>query len=281
MNARLYLIGLLLGTLAITSPVAAATTSEGIVLRVPADPVPWRGVVTESGTASGASVLYPAPSPEAFLAALITHGIFNESSRRSREHALQAEADKVLEPYASIVASMRQVNLAKEAGTRLGASVAATGQAITTTGLILDYAPTYFLTPDQRAVVLAVSVSVRRTPNATEPTYANVVRAVSQPLAAADPQAWWLADNGAHMHSEAASLLQSALAAVVTDMQGDPWRDIAERTVRYREGGNERVERAKFIPTGCNRATLRTLRGELMLVPLSTRTNGEQTSPCE
>jgi hypothetical protein len=68
----------------------------------------------------------------------------------------------------------------------------------------------------------------------------------------------------------------SAPAPAATPVAGVP-----TRTYRYAQGGAERTERAQQVGGDCRRAVLRTLRGALFSVPLSSAAVAAAESPCQ
>jgi hypothetical protein len=49
--------------------------------------------------------------------------------------------------------------------------------------------------------------------------------------------------------------------------------------VRYNEGGTERMERAQVVSEQCGQLVLRTLRGNLISVPVKSAVPGEASCP--
>lgn len=76
-------------------------------------------------------------------------------------------------------------------------------------------------------------------------------------------------------------MLAHALDLVLSQVIG-PARteDARERTFRYFEGGEEKMERARLVLDMCDRAVIRTLRSELMSIPLRTPPNRAAATGC-
>ena len=62
-------------------------------------------------------------------------------------------------------------------------------------------------------------------------------------------------------------MLARSVDIVIEDMRASAANAGVFKTVRYFEGGSERMERAGIISTSCDQLVLRTLRGNLMAVP--------------
>ena len=92
------------------------------------------------------------------------------------------------------------------------------------------------------------------------------MRVVSAPLTA-DAETHWTNEEGKNLKETSAALwahsVDIAIAALVTPVPERP-----ARTVRYPEGGGERIERAEVLHETCARMLIRSLRGEVMSVPV-------------
>lgn len=265
---RVRILAALLG-LGLSAAHAGPRALDGLTLGVPADPVRWAGIVPGNGDGESAgSVLYPAPTAGAFVAGLVAHGILSASARQGRRDAAQEAADAVLEPYAETLATIRQAELIKATSHHLATHTAGTGQGESDKEAVLDYQPTFYLSPDERAMVLDLHITLMQSADEDGPRYRNVVRVVSQPVASENARAWWLEPGTERLRVQAGALLEQALLLALEDMQGALANTNTEqRTVRYLLGSDKLVERAAIIDQHCGWIQLRTLRGELMIVP--------------
>lgn len=249
-----------------------AWAAEGDWVFVPPETpqVSFHGLVDYDTAGSGPGLmLYPAPGLAGFIAAIATHGLIVKGARDSQKSEMRTQADKVLEPFQAVIGTLRGPDLLASALARMKVEggkhivdVAAPGGE----AWIVESIPEYALTQDMRAVVLDGSIIVYRPGQRDKPAYANVVRVVSPPIPVAlDPRAVWLSSEGKPLVGVAATLWSEAM-----DLALMQWRapgDGPEKTVRYMQGANERMERAAVLAQGCGRLTLRTLRGELLSVP--------------
>jgi hypothetical protein len=252
----------------------AAAPPDDWGLRIPADaPVVYRGVVNfDSAGMPAGSMLYPAVGGVGgFVAALITHGVIVEASKSSEKTRLQEEADRVLQPYQAQLQDFRYPELLKLGVERLSSPERKKllQPAEPHAGWVLTTAPTFSMTPDQRALVLDNLVSFLPPGEAATPAHAVAVRVVSSPLQGEVQAAWnAAAPAGTLLKEESAQLLAQSLAIAARETRrGSAEREAAFRSVRYRQGDAEKVERAQVVEDGCDRLVVRTLRGGLLSVP--------------
>jgi hypothetical protein len=235
--------------------------------------VVFHGLVSYDGAGSQqGAMLYPAIDPLTFLVGLATHGVINESVKHHQKSKLQEEADKVLQPYQTILEHFTHRELMQR-----GLALSHEGQRAQLTEAddvsheqwTLVSSPAYSLTQDQRAIVLDNTV-VLYAAGSTKPTYANSVRVVSDPRDATDPQAQWQANDGQRLKDESAFLFANSIDVFLHELDaGASTAAPQQRTVRYARGGSEAVERAFVLGESCTRLTLKTLRGWLMSVPVA------------
>jgi hypothetical protein len=242
-------------------------------LRLPKEEaVTFRGVVNfDSAGAGGGAMLYPAAGAGGFIAAVITHGLLVESAKNTQRKALQDDADKVLLPYRAVLDGIKHPELMRKAVDR--SAFASGGKLLGAsepggTAWVLESAPAYGMTQDERALVLDNSVMIYRGEEGSSSAYQAVIRVVSQPRTKKDPQAFWNGNEGLALKEEIISLLAHSLGLALHDARAAGASDPAVfKTVRYREGAAGKMERAQLIARRCSRDVIRTLRGWLMSVP--------------
>jgi hypothetical protein len=240
--------------------------------------VNYRGVVDfdQVGT-SGGAMLYPAPNVIGFLAAVVTHGVLVESAKNGQKEKLQAEANKVLQPYQDALDHFDARDLMQRALKRVNirSRVKPIEQADDPgQNGMLKSTPVFSLTQDQKAIILDNTIGIQ-SPGAAETTrYQKSIRVVSEVKEVDDLLAYWSGNNGEKLKDESAQLVAESIDIALNDVNGgssvvsSPYR-----TVRFREGTTEKIERAQVLSAHCERLLIRTLRGQLMSVPTS-RTNG-------
>ncbi len=254
-------------------PAVAIAVGPTWVLQLPeSEQVVYQGVVNLDQAGVGAQgMLYPAPDPISMLAAVVTHGVVAKSMRNKQKTELQLAADRVLEPYQVVLKGytneelmQRGIKLMAVPGTRLLSS----SKNSVNGSWSIESDPVFSMTQDQQAIILDHRFSVRSPGTTEEPTYVNTIRIVSRPRDVEDPKSAWLNQEGASLKEESAALLAESLDILAAELLADS-RVAAgtQKTVRYREGRQEMMERALVLKERCGRLLIRTLRGSLMSVP--------------
>lgn len=279
MRALWLLIALLAPAvvLADSQPGDALTSDRPLALKPPANKeVVFRGVVNfdEAGLTPG-GMMYPAPSPLAFLAAIATHAIILDGAKQHQSSKQQAEADKVLQPYQASIEKMDARVMINDA---LAASVqgrhvkAAGGHTNPQADSILESVPVFWMTADQESIIVDNLLNIRNPGDAEKPAYSNVIRVISTPHNSPTPQTYWT-DNGKQLSNIAVKLLAESIDIGLNEANTASIEARPFRTVRYYEGGQEKMERAQLLNEHCGRMLLKTLRGTLMSVPKLKTTN--------
>lgn len=247
-------------------------------VRTPAeDKVAYRGVVSfEKAGIGGMGILYPAPNLVGFFAAVLTHGLIADSAQEKKKAEMRAEADKVLLPYQPVLEKITHGPLFEQglAKTTRGAAKKLLGasEAVVQGEWIIETVPVFSMTQDERALVLDNAIAVRSPEAPTVVLYQNVVRVVSSPRPTPEDKTallnFWTADDGLMLRQESASLFAESVDLVLAELaKGPDTVEVAQKTIRYPEGGGEKMERAALVGERCDRVVLKTLRGGLMSVP--------------
>jgi len=205
------------------SDAGSVAESEKWSLRVPPDGrVVYRGVVSYDGAGSGqAGMLYPAPNLGGFVAALITHGLINESIKQSQKDRLQSDADKVLTRYSVVIESFSLEELMRRAllFTAPGADVSLQQGAAEEGGRMgIESYPVFSLTQDQTAIILDNAIVIHTRGTARENAYKNTVRIISKPNNLVDPSEFWTANNGENLKVESARLVAESFDIAFRDL---------------------------------------------------------------
>ncbi|WP_426189975.1 hypothetical protein [Massilia sp. DWR3-1-1] len=257
---------------ALASGAGAADLPPGLCLRGPAQPqVAFHGLPNFDGAGGSATpILYPAPNLAGMLGGVIAHGLLVNGGREREKERIREEADKVLLPYHGDLAQFNHEQLlgaalaqARVAGAkRLAAAATVAGVDET----VLDSAPLFYMTQDRRALVLVNTLTVRIAGAAA--AVQKMVRVVSAPRAR-DAEADWTDGTPNLLRRTSIGMQARAIEIALADANADYRAGAAApfRTVRYDEGGVERMERAQVVAEQCGELVIRTLRGELMAVP--------------
>jgi hypothetical protein len=233
----------------------------------PDERVLWRGIPAEEAAGAQSAMLYPAPSPGGLLVAILTHAALVQGGREAERRAQQQAADKVLEPFADTIAQMTSARLLDSAmpkveatDTRLIANASMAGA-----GWVIELQPVFSLAPDQRTIVLDNAIKLHRPGLDSKPEAATVIRVISAPEP--PPAADAATNRNAWLIEESAEMLAHSLDLAMR--HATPPADAGTaKTLRYRFGDAEKMERGVPVASACNRLVLRTLRDGLMSVPL-------------
>jgi hypothetical protein len=243
-----------------------------LVLRVPkAEGVAFKGIANFDGAGMGsASFLYPAPNVGGLVVAVLTHGALSASAQQSQRDKLQEEADQVLAPYRPLLDAYEQRELLQRALERIPFTPKKLGEAADPRGdgeLLVEAAPTFFMTPDQSAIVLENAIAFHSATHASAPSPI-LVRVVSPPRAQSDAAlAHWSAQGGERLKQETSRLYAESVAIALRYGAAPESAGARQRTVRYPLGLVEKMERATVLEEDCRSVLIRTLRGALMSVP--------------
>lgn len=237
-------------------------------IAIPDGPVPFQGMPDQDTAGQGSTMMY-GPGLVGFFAAIATHAAIQAGIDSHKKTQAQLLADRVLEPFKDVLASLTMAGLQRDA--LAGSSAAASGHVrldgdAPPSDWQVVAAPQFSMSPDAAALVLDEAVAVRA-PGGAKPTFEQVVRVVSPPVTG-DAVAYWQADGGRALKTTAALLLSQAvdlargLALHPFDEKAAPFR-----SVHYALGRAARSERAQVLSESCSSFVLRTLRGNWMSVP--------------
>jgi hypothetical protein len=247
---------------------------QELALRLPKeDVVTYQGMVSHDAVGLGTGgMFYPAIGGlPGFFAALVTHGLINESSKKSQKTAKQLEADKVLLPYQDVIQTIKYAELIQAAKSKfLNSRVSQFIHADKppSSEWVVESVPVYSLTQDESALVLQNLISIYAPGKYQKAIYQNVIKAVSKPTTAEKAQDVWLADSGKEFKHTSIELMSITLDIAFREASGD-FINLSEqqKTYRYKEGKTDTFERAYRITSECGRALLKNLRGAYMSVP--------------
>jgi hypothetical protein len=255
-------------------------------LRLPeVDTIDYRGIVSfdSAGTGNG-TMSYPAPNLAGFLAAVVTHGVLAESSKNSQKAELQKSADAFLIPYKDVLTAFRQSELVQHAleKTSIKGSKLLAFSDKAELVWIIEAKPIFFITPDENAILLDNAIAIYQAGTEPEKAFLIPVKVLSFSRKEAGLSSFWMPEKGAKIKEESAALYAQSLEIALNEF-ARPFNDIAsvDKTIRYQQGGMEKMERGKLIDQRCNRMLIKTLRGTLMSVPLKTENLGlSDTGTC-
>lgn len=267
-----------------TVSVAGGIAAQRVGLRLPADEkVAFNGAVSYDSAGSGpGSFMYPAPGLAGFAVAIATHGLLSGAMRDSEKQKIRDKANEVLLPYQPILGNYKyqdliQASMAKMATVADKRVLAASAPAVPGE-TVIDSVPVFYMTQDQRALILENAVSIRGDGSAKP--YENVIRVVSPARDEKDLGAYWSNADGSQLRGESARLFALSLDIALNDMHPAGADSHPYKTVRYVEGGADKMERGQLISEECNQVLLRTLRGNLMSVPRKAAASVDASAGC-
>ena len=249
-------------------------------LRLPADDkIVFNGALNSDGAGvSSPSILYPAPNVGGFIAAVITHALIVESQKTRQIKKAQEDADKVLDPYQSILSLITYQQLARPWVEKMqpgsGRRLVGATESPRSDEWLIDATPVFLMAQDRRTLNLDNLVSIRA-PGAPENIGLQyLVRVISPVVESEDPAGAWLADAGKKLNEVSVWLFSESLnIATRMAIEGTDKNDQPFQTIRYLEGTTEKMERAQLISAHCGRLLIKTLRGSLMSVPVKASTS--------
>ncbi|MBI4998878.1 MAG: hypothetical protein HZA64_01185 [Rhodocyclales bacterium] len=244
-------------------------------LRLPPDaPVTYHGVASFDEAGMGtAGMLYPAPGVAGLLVGIFAHGVVMDVAKQKQKDRMQATADQVLEPYKPCLDKFTYRELLQKAIGR--AKVGGEARLIEVDAdaggsTLVESVPVFRLTQDQKAIIVDNLVAIQLPGVGSDAAYRTSIRVISSPGQSTDPQAFWLANDGQRIKDESARLLAESFDIAFNEVAKVPATGSAPyRTVRYLEGTVEKIERAQVLAEQCERLLIRTLRGNLMSVPVA------------
>lgn len=272
--ARCLPIGRLLcltALLALPGQGAVASERAPLAVRSALDQsVAFHGVISYDTAGSGpAPILYPAPGLAGMLAAIATHAIIANGVQDAEKTRMRDQADQILLPHRPLLGGFKYGELMEDAKSLVANApalrVLAAGAQPAAGEVLVDSLPMFYMTQDRRALVMENTVSIKA-PASAKP-YQTVIRVTSPAQGADVSDGFWFADNARQLRQTSAVMLARSLDIALEDMRGSAANVGVFKTVRFSEGGSERMERAEILSTSCDQLVLRTLRGNLMAVP--------------
>jgi hypothetical protein len=266
-----------------------AANGRSWALRLPTDDkVAFSGALDYEGASVNSNpMLYPAPNAAAFLASVVTHGLIVGSQKDGQRKKAQEHADKVLDPYQSLLGTISYQELARRwvDGMPPGSGRTLIGAAESPGGdeWLIETTPVFQMAQDQRTLSLDALVSIRAPGVTGDAGNSSRIRVISPPVEGADPPEVWAAEQGRKLKEVVAWLFSESLDIAMKVAIDGGNTDQPFRTIRYVEGTAERMERAQLVSEHCGRLVIKTLRGSFMSVPVkaSAATGGNGNGVCQ
>lgn len=246
-------------------------------LHMPDTPLQFQGMNNHDGISPAmGSGVYTAPNMASAVTFMVIHAMHVESANKEQIKKQQQEADKVIEPYQATLEEINHPALAE--GLLNASAFGSTGKIDTAPNeedFIVESLPIFFMSQDQRAIILDNLLVIQKPGEPKESAYKNKIRVVLTPHGAEDPVTFWTENNGARLKQASTRLLAESIDIGLTHANTPPPEDAPSKTVRYLEGSTQKMERAQILQSNCGRLLIKTLRGTLMSVPAITPQQSE------
>lgn len=249
----------------------SVSIENGFDLQLPvADFVTYHGVMSlDNAGGPKAQVLYPGIGGlGGLLVGIATHGAIVEAEKSSEKARIQKDADKVIEPYRNSLGGFTYRELVEQAlrGQPIGGHKKVIGAAEYGDGLVVTTHPVFFLTQDQRALILENEIRISRAESPKDDLYRNVFRIISDPRMAGDLTGYWGGDDAKPIKELSQKLFVQSLRLAISVVEGRSQPSL-EKTFRFYVGGSKQIERGRLLQQECRRLALLNLRGWVVSVP--------------
>ncbi len=269
-------------------PVWAEQGAGSLAIVLPSqDAAQFRGAFNYERAQAGPSpMMYPGGlGVLGFFVGVATHAAIVGGVREKQRSAAEAAGEAALQAYRPVLEGITNSALMRES---LHSSHMAqvpelvSSDAKPSVDWLMQIAPVFWFSTDQRAIVLEADIAVVKGEPA-KAKWRQRVWLVSRPLPAEDlPSEAWITADGERLKRTTAGLLSMAYELAMSQVLQDDAGDGAapQRTIRYWEGGLQQIERAQVLAQDdCGRVLIKTLREELMSVP--TKLGKEPSPGCE
>jgi len=243
-------------------------------LRIPREEKVSLAAIPNDDTVKGepGSMLYYGP-PAAALLGVVAHGLI-ESHRQAKEKKNRnSMVDIVLVPYQPTLSRLTNselMRLALQGLTTRGEKSLIGFSEPAGPGWLIECSPKFFMTQDARALVLENSIVIHSPAASSPATFKNVVAVVGRPRERVGPDSenTWMIQEGGMLKAEIVDLTRESVDLALGELHGEFDGHAADyHTVRFAQGGAEKMERAQILKQTPQRVVLKTLRGWIMSVP--------------
>ena len=234
----------------------------------------------------GNNMAYPGDSGAAFLTAILVHAVAADSKKNSALSQAQMKANYVLKPYEKYLREFENDELVSSVIAKLNDNfsfqlIKYDRSKTKPTDLRLKSEPVFFMSQDQRELILQHSMSVYRIGEPDKILHKNAIEVSSNRIEQKDIFAFWVNDN--NLPKISAELYAISVDLFINDMFSDlkNAEKSKQKTFRYVQGGKKKYERGILVKDECNRTTIRTLRGWLKSFPSNTVVPAGNANNCK
>jgi len=217
------------------------------------------------------SVAYPADTGAMFLASILAHALTADSIKNNVMSDVQNRANGVLAPYSKHLLEFENEELVscviKSIDDNYKFNIIKYAGEGANTGWLLKSKPVFFMTQDQKELVLkhAMYISHINTPEVV--VHKNIVVISSASIESANLIDYWIKKN--NLPRVSGELYAESIKLFIDDMleSDNIESQNKQKTFRYMQGGTKMYERGTLVKNECSRTTIKTLRGWIKSFP--------------
>lgn len=231
-------------------------------------------------------MLYPGYGAASFLVGIAVHAAVANSATDKKKDSVVDRANQVVQKYQVgvdkfakeefFVAQAESSNdlqalTIKAAARRIGGGGDSLAEA---NSWLLTSDPVFYMTQDERELVLQNVVRLTRADEPEKILYENIIEIASVPIHEAPRDAYWLAEG--RLEEQLGKLFVDSLVLAADDvLRHFDGVTATQVTFRYNQGGERKIQRGTLVQAQCERVVLRTLRGWLKSLPVSSVEDAE------
>lgn len=262
---------------AVQAPAPASVKGPNWSLKLPnTESLVFHGVSNFDKAGGGqGQMAYPMVGGAAgLLVGILTHSALSGAAQDAERSRILKAADNVLGGYQDVLQTLTHRDLMQKSLSLVpvGANKALVEADGRGDSSVSEWAvksePVFLITQDQSTLIVENQVVISKANSANADAYKKSVRVVSEVKSAPDLRVFWTQEQGAKLKEETVNLFAKSLELALEDAQRvESSEPKPRKTVRYFEGGEEKMERGEVLDECCGRTLIRTLRGGLMSVP--------------
>lgn len=217
------------------------------------------------------NVTYSADSGGAFLAGIIAHAITADATKNMAMSSVQIKANTVLNPYNKYLQQFENDELVScvlnSVNDNYDFNVIKYTNDKASSGLVLKSAPIFYMTQDERQLILTHAMYIYRSDKPEVILHKNIIEITSEKTHENNQLHYWIAKNNLPIISS--ELYARSVELFIDDMLGvyDKTPNKKQKTFRYTQGGIKNYERGSLVNNECGNTTMRTLRGWIKSYP--------------
>ena len=231
-------------------------------------------------------VLYPGDSAAVFFAAIIAHAYTADAIKSGAMSQVQENANRVLMPYQRYLQKfendelvscvINNVNnqydfqISKFQNKKVSPGKSSPGKSPlgkSPSGWLLKSEPVFYMTQDQRELILKHVMYVYRMSAPEVVVHKNIIEVSSARTDESRPLDFWVYKN--KLPAISSELYAKSIKLFIDDMisPDGAHSNNPQKTFRYTQGGVKMFERGTLIENECGQTTMRTLRGWIKSFP--------------